>query len=319
MPFWLRLCFCLFVLAPSLAVAQPEQPEEPRRYKLEIPSQGDTLSGIGVISGWKCEAEGEITVRVDDENPLPTLYGLSREDTKAVCEDDGNNGFVTYFNWGLLGDGTYTVAALDDGVKFDSSTVNVATFGEEFVEDADPGPFTILDFPSLGEKAEFVWNTSTQHLELLSLSQVNFQDACGGLKISPVLQAPTPLLLPPPLPCSKDETSYQGDKYLVQFKPPPPVGNPQILCAAPRGTLQVEVQEGGFSTSVRAPPHGVVEVSGEVCDKESGSLFVGEWSVDGGYTGYFTGSLADLDGIHCPSRWQDAVGCTGDLIIQPLP
>ena len=84
MPFWLRLCsLSLLSSLPSLAVAQPEQPEEPRRYQLEIPSQGDTLSGIGVISGWKCEAEGEITVRVDDGNPLPTLYGLSREDTES--------------------------------------------------------------------------------------------------------------------------------------------------------------------------------------------------------------------------------------------
>ena len=86
MLFWLRLCLGLVILAPSLAVAQAQKIEG----RLEIPSQGDTLSGIGVISGWKCEAEGEITVRVDDENPLPTLYGLSREDTEeTVCEDDG--------------------------------------------------------------------------------------------------------------------------------------------------------------------------------------------------------------------------------------
>ena len=62
----------------------------------------------------------------------------------------------------------------------------------------------------------------------------------------------------------------------------------------PGGRCKWKCRREGFSTSVRAPPHGVVEVSGEVCDKESGSLFVGEWSVDGGYTGYFTGSLADL-------------------------
>ena len=111
---------------------------------------------------------------------------------------------MTYFNWGLLGDGTYTVAVLDNGVKFDSSTVTVATLGEEFVEDAAPGPFTILDFPSLGEKADFVWNTSTQHLELLSLSQVDFRDACEGLKIpDQVPPSPAPLLPPPPLPCPK--------------------------------------------------------------------------------------------------------------------
>ena len=319
---WLRLCLGLLVLIPSLAVAQPEQPEqpeEPRRYKLEIPSQGDTLSGIGVISGWKCETEGAVTVRVEDGEPLPTLYGLSREDTEEICGDT-DNGFVTYFNWGLLGDGTYTVAVLDNGVKFDSSTVRVATLGEEFVEDADPGPFTILDFPSLGEKAEFVWNTSTQHLELLSLSQVAFRDACEGLKIPIGPPSPAPLLPPPPLPCPRDETSYRGDTYLIRFNPDFLFGaDLPITCAAPRGIVQVEIQEGGFSVSVDAPSHGVFRFSGEVCEKENGSLLVGEWSLDDSYLGYFTGSLSDLDGIHCPSRWQDISGCTGDLIIQPLP
>ena len=300
MLFWLRLCLGLVILAPSLAVAQAQKIEG----RLEIPSQGDTLSGIGVISGWKCEAEGEITVRVDDENPLPTLYGLSREDTEETCGDT-DNGFVTYFNWGLLGDGTYTVAALDNG---------------EFVEDAAPGPFTILDFPSLGEKADFVWNTSTQHLELLSLSQVDFRDACEGLKIPEGPPSPAPLLPPPPLPCPRDETSYRGDTYLIRFNPDFLFGaDLPITCAAPRGIIQVEVQEGRFSVSVDAPSHGVFRFSGEVCEKENGSLLVGEWSLDDNYQGYFTGSLADLDGIHCPSRWQDISGCTGDLIIHPLP
>ncbi|MCE2486823.1 MAG: hypothetical protein J4F42_15015 [Desulfurellaceae bacterium] len=320
MSFWLRLCLGLVILAPSLTVAQEQEQEQEIEGRLEIPSQGDTLSGIGVISGWKCEAEGAITVRVDDANPLPTLYGLSREDTEETCGDT-DNGFVTYFNWGLLGDGTYTVAALDNGKKFDSSTVRVATFGEEFVEDADPGPFTILDFPSLGEKAEFVWNTSTQHLELLSLSQVNFQDAYGGLKIPEGRPpSPAPLLPPPPLPCARDETSYRGDTYLIRFDPDFLFGaDLPIACAAPRGIIQVEVQEGRFSVSADAPPHGVFRFSGEVCDKESGSLFVGGWSLNDSYQGYFTGSLADLEGINCPSRWQDTAGCTGDLLITPLP
>ncbi len=320
MSFLVRLCFGLLILAPSLAVAQSERPEQPEdilKHNLEIPGDGDTLSGIGVISGWKCEVEGAITVRVDDGNPLPTLYGLPREDTEETCGDT-DNGFVTYFNWGLLGDGTYTVAALDNGVKFDSSTVRVATFGEEFVEDADPGPFTILDFPSLGEKADFVWNTSTQHLELLSLSQVDFRDACEGLKVPLGPQAPTPLLPPPPLPCPKDATSYQGDRYLIQFRPDP-IGELPVSCTSPRGTVQVEIQEGGFSVSVDAPSHGVFRFSGEVCEKANGSLLVGQWSLDDSYLGYFTGSLSDLDGIFCPSRWQDTAGCTGDLIIHPLP
>ena len=62
MSFWLRLCLGLLVLAPSLAVAQSTA-------NLEIPGDGARLSGIGVISGWKCEADGDITVRFDDAGP----------------------------------------------------------------------------------------------------------------------------------------------------------------------------------------------------------------------------------------------------------
>ena len=51
--FLLRLCLGLTVLVPSLAHAQPTG-------VLEIPGNGTTVSGVGVISGWKCEA-GEIT------------------------------------------------------------------------------------------------------------------------------------------------------------------------------------------------------------------------------------------------------------------
>ena len=45
----LRLYLGLVFLAPALAHAQSA---------LDIPGDGDTLSGIGVISGWKCEAQG---------------------------------------------------------------------------------------------------------------------------------------------------------------------------------------------------------------------------------------------------------------------
>ena len=121
--FLLRLGLGLLVLAPSLAVAQSTA-------NLEIPGDGARLSGIGVISGWKCEADGDITVRFDDAGPedaIPTLYGFPRSDTGKidVCDDDGNNGFVTYFNWALLDDGPHTAVAYDNGRKFTSSTFEV--------------------------------------------------------------------------------------------------------------------------------------------------------------------------------------------------
>ena len=55
----LSLCLGLVVLAPSLAHAAT----------LENPSGGLFYSGIGVISGWKCEANGELTVRFNGWGP----------------------------------------------------------------------------------------------------------------------------------------------------------------------------------------------------------------------------------------------------------
>ena len=86
----LRLCLALLLLAPALTQAA----------RLEIPGPGANLSGIGVISGWKCEVTGTITVRIDGGNPIPMLYGSERGDTRGVCGDSAN-GFVAIFNWGL--------------------------------------------------------------------------------------------------------------------------------------------------------------------------------------------------------------------------
>ena len=95
MSFWLRLCLGLLVLAPSLAVAQQTD-------ALDVPGNGHILSGIGTIYGWKCEANGEITIVLDEGDPnevsIPATYGFPRGDTSAVCGDDGNNGFYSFFN-----------------------------------------------------------------------------------------------------------------------------------------------------------------------------------------------------------------------------
>ena len=69
MPILLRLCFSLVLLAPALVCAAT----------LENPANGSFYSGIGVISGWKCEANGPLTVRFNDGDPLPLAYGNVRE------------------------------------------------------------------------------------------------------------------------------------------------------------------------------------------------------------------------------------------------
>ena len=161
MPFLLRLCLGLVLLAPSLAYA---------RSSLDVPSDGDTLSGIGVIHGWKCTAEGEITIVFNEGDPeadaIPTAYGFPRDDTRTTCRDEGTNGFHSVFNWAILGDGVHTAVAYDNGVEFARSTFTVTTTGEEFVTGAS-ARVRVSDFPAPGETARFEWNESTQHLEMV--------------------------------------------------------------------------------------------------------------------------------------------------------
>ena len=133
---------------------------------LEIPGNGTTVSGIGVISGWKCEAEGDITVSFDEGDPIPLVYGSDRGDTSGVC-GDANNGFVAIWNWGLLSDGEHTAVVYDNDMEFARSTFSVVNFGQEFVEATRE--CTIEDFPAPGETATFAWNESTQHLELADI------------------------------------------------------------------------------------------------------------------------------------------------------
>ena len=69
----LRLCG-LVVLTPALVHAAV----------LEIPGNGAKLSGIGVISGWKCEASGTITVRLNDGDPIPLPYRRERAESASA-------------------------------------------------------------------------------------------------------------------------------------------------------------------------------------------------------------------------------------------
>ena len=164
----LRFCLVFVLLAPSLAAAAT----------LGVPGEGTTLSGVGVISGWKCEAVGDLTVRFfADGSPVrvagldtfPLLYGSARPDVRdAGACPDADVGFVAIWNWGNFDDGAYTAVVYDKGVEFDRNTFTVVTTGERFLEGAS-ARVSVRDFPRTGETATFEWNQSTQHLELVSV------------------------------------------------------------------------------------------------------------------------------------------------------
>ena len=100
---------------------------------LESPARGATLSGLGFISGWKCDASN-ITVVIDENGEhLSVAMHQERGDLRRVCGGTIRHGFIKQFNWALLGDGEHVVVAYDDGVEFARAT---------FTEDQRTGAYT---------------------------------------------------------------------------------------------------------------------------------------------------------------------------------
>ncbi len=132
------------------------------------PAPASFQSGIGVISGWVCEAEEvEIEFRNGTTNTVETYeagYGTIREDTEPEC-GDSDNGFGLLWNWNRLGDGEHVVRALVDGVELGQATVTVTTLGEEFARGLS-GQYRLANFPSGGDAVHLHWNQAQQNFVL---------------------------------------------------------------------------------------------------------------------------------------------------------
>ena len=140
----------------------PPPPDDVVGY-LENPGAASFQSGIGLISGWTCDAEAvEITLNGE---PQEAAYGTARLDTEAVC-GDSDNGFGLLFNWNLLGDGEHEVVALVDGVELDRAAVTVTTLGAEFLREVT-GTCTAADFPTMDETVTLAWQQTQQNFVLV--------------------------------------------------------------------------------------------------------------------------------------------------------
>ena len=127
---------------------------------LENPQPGSFQSGIGVISGWACEAQ-TIEISFDGGPRIQAGTGTIREDTRGVCGDT-NNGFGLLYNWNRLGDGPHTVTAYADGVEFAQVTVTGTTLGEEFRRGLRR-EVTLSNFPAAGTNVVLRWQEAQQN------------------------------------------------------------------------------------------------------------------------------------------------------------
>ena len=105
---------------------------------LENPAPGALKSGVGLISGWVCDAD-ELEVSFDGGARLFVPYGSDRIDTAGVC-GDADNGFGLLFNYNELGDGPHTVTLYVDGIiGRNPGLFNVQTLGDETSSEASTG------------------------------------------------------------------------------------------------------------------------------------------------------------------------------------
>ena len=135
---------------------------------LENPGPGSFQSGIGVLSGWVCDA-GEIQIEIEtergDSERQVAAYGTERLDTAGVCGDT-DNGFGLLFNWNRLTDGAHTVRAFADGVEFGRATFTVTTLGQEFLVGVR-GETVVTDFPRTGQDVRLMWQESMQNFVIV--------------------------------------------------------------------------------------------------------------------------------------------------------
>jgi hypothetical protein len=163
---------------------------------LEVPANGGDASGIGFFSGWKCPPNNAITIVVDGGAPLPVPSGVRRGDTAAVCSNDGRNGYISEFNFNLLGDGPHSVSVRQNGVQFAQAVFNVTTFGTTFLSGAS-GTYTLLNFPQGGQTTTVRWDQGTQNFIIVGTSgggsgaQVRYRNqlTCDGSNFSSALTA----------------------------------------------------------------------------------------------------------------------------------
>jgi hypothetical protein len=141
---------------------------------LDNPPNGGQISGISIISGWKCPA-GTLTFTIDNGPPGSLVYGSSRGDTPC---SNPNNGFVALWNWNINGPGQHTIRVFDNGKQFTQATFTVTTLGSEFVQGLS-ATAQVPNFPQPGQDASLEWQESAQNFVISSVEGGGEEGVCA--------------------------------------------------------------------------------------------------------------------------------------------
>jgi PhoPQ-activated pathogenicity-related protein len=144
-----------------------ELPEQRPVGNLENPAHGSNQSGIGLISGWVCDAE-KVEVEIDGERWLQAAYGTPRGDTLGACGDK-DNGFGLLYNMNLLGQGEHWMRLLADGVEVARSAFYVTTLGDDFLRGLS-AELELPGFPDPDSQTGLIWDQSRQNFMIRGTS-----------------------------------------------------------------------------------------------------------------------------------------------------
>lgn len=134
---------------------------------LENPAPHSGKTGVGLLSGWVCEAN-RLEVSFDGGPRKFVPYGSERVDTAGVCGDT-DNGFGLLLNYNNLGEGAHTVTLYVDGEAETTRTFTVVTQGEPFIPGLaveGSGKYELIQLRN-GIKAEVVWDEAAQDVTIV--------------------------------------------------------------------------------------------------------------------------------------------------------
>ena len=134
---------------------------------LESPAAGQTVTGVGLLSGWACNAT-TVSVRFDERGDrIPVPVGGSRKDTESVC-GHADTGFALLLNWNNFGAGDHTFELFIDGQLSTSRTVTVIDYGTSFLRGVT-GTWVLDNWPEPGINTTVAWNEATQNIEIVDI------------------------------------------------------------------------------------------------------------------------------------------------------
>ena len=149
---WVLPLFCLCA-APLVAWAAAT---------LENPVPEAIKSGVGIVSGWVCDAE-DLMVSFDGGPQTFVPYGSERLDTAGVG-GDSDNGFGLLINYNELGDGPHTITLYADGMVVTQVSFSVQTLGTNFLRGVTGNGTVEL---SNGIQARVQWEETTQGFTII--------------------------------------------------------------------------------------------------------------------------------------------------------